>query len=94
MRMLNILDEYNRECLTIHVDRQINLSEVLYKLSALFISHGIPDYFCSDNGSEFTSMAIRKWLQRIGVKTLCIEPGSPWENGHIESFNENYEMNY
>ena len=87
MRMLNIIDEYSRECLAIHVDRQINSSEVLYKLSELFISHGIPDYIGSDNGSEFTSMAIRRWLQRIGVKTLYIEPGSPWENGYIESFN-------
>ena len=87
MRMLNIIDEYSRECLVIHVDRQINSSEVLYKLSELFISHGIPDYIRSDNGSEFTAVAIRKWLQRIGVKTLYIEPGSPWENGYIESFN-------
>ena len=87
MRMLNIIDEYSRECLAIHVDRQINSSEVLYKLSELFISHGIPDYIRSDNGSEFTAAAIRKWLQRIGVKTLYIEPGSPWENGYIESFN-------
>ena len=87
MRMLNIIDEYSRECLAIHVGRQIKSTEVLYKLSELFISNGIPDYIRSDNGSEFTSLSIRKWLQRIGVKTLYIEPGSPWENGYIESFN-------
>lgn len=87
MRMLNIIDEYTRECLTIHVDRQIDSAEVLYKLSELFISHGLPDYIRSDNGSEFTAESIRKWLQRLGVKTAFIEPGSPWENGYIESFN-------
>ena len=60
MRMLNIIDEYSRECLAIDVDRQINSSEVLYKLSELFITHGIPDYIHSDNGSEFKALAIRK----------------------------------
>lgn len=87
IRMLNIVDEYSRECLAIHVKRQIRSSEVLYKLSELFVTHGVPDYIRSDNGSEFTALTIRKWLQRIGVKTLYIEPGSPWENGYIESFN-------
>lgn len=69
MRMLNVIDEYNRECLAIHVKHQIRSSETLYKLSELFFSHGIPDYIHSDNCSEFTSLAIKKWLQRIGVKT-------------------------
>ena len=87
MRMFNIIDEYSRECLAIHVGRQIKASEVLFKLSELFISHGVLDYIRSDNGSEFTALAIRRWLQRIGVKTLYIESGSPWENGYIESFN-------
>ena len=87
MRMLNIMDEYTRECLAIHIDRQIDSAEVLYKLSELFIRHGIPDYIRSDNGSEFTSESIRSWLERLGVKTAFIEPGSPWENGYIESFN-------
>lgn len=87
MKMLNIVDEYSRESLAIHVKRQIRSQEVLFKLSELFVTHGVPDYIRSDNGSEFTAIAIRKWLQRIGVKTLYIEPGSPWENGYIESFN-------
>ena len=65
----------------------MNSSEVLYKLSELFVTRGLPDYIRSDNGSEFTALEIRKWLKRIGVKTLYIEPGSPWENGYIESFN-------
>jgi len=87
IKMLNIIDEYSRECLAIDVGRHLTSTEVLYKLSELFIIHGIPDYIRSDNGSEFTAKAIRKWLQRVGVKTAYIEPGSPWENGYIESFN-------
>ena len=87
MRILNIIDEYSRECLAIHIGRKMRSSEVLYLLSELFVTHGVPDYIRSDNGSEFTASEIRKWLQRLGVKTLFIEPGSPWENGYIESFN-------
>ena len=67
-------------------DYQID-GEVLFKLSELFIEHGVPEQVRSDNGSEFTAILIRRWLQRIGVKTLFIEPASPWENGYIESFN-------
>jgi len=87
IRMLNIVDEYSRECLRIHVDRQLKASDVIYELSELFIERGVPDYLRSDNGSEFTADLVRGWLQRLGVKTLYIEPGSPWENGYIESFN-------
>ena len=87
IKMLNVLDEYSRECLSIYVDRKLTSIEVLYKLSELFIIHGVPDYIRSDNGSEFIAKELRKWLQRIGVKTAYIEPGSPWENGYIESFN-------
>ena len=86
-RMLNILDEYSRESLKIHVDRQIKAADVIYELSDLFIERGAPDYLRSDNGSEFTAEMVRGWLGRLGVKTLFIEPGSPWENGYIESFN-------
>jgi len=60
---------------------------VLDTLSDLFIERGIPEHIRSDNGPEFTAKAVREWLCRIGVKTLFIEPGSPWENGYIESFN-------
>lgn len=87
LRMLNIVDEYSRECLKIHIDRKVKAADVVYELSELFIERGIPDYLRSDNGSEFTADFVRDWLRRIGVKTLFIEPGSPWENGYIESFN-------
>ena len=87
IRMLTVIDEFSRKCLSIHIQRQIKAPEVLYKLSELFITEGIPDHIRSDNGSEFTSKSVRNWLERLGVKTLFIEPGSPWENGYIESFN-------
>jgi len=87
IRMLNIIDEYTRECLAIHISRQIKAPDVLYELSELFILRGAPDYIRSDNGSEFTAEMVRYWLERLGVTTLFIEPGSPWENGYIESFN-------
>jgi len=86
-RMLNIIDEYSRECLAILVKRHITSQDVIDQLFELIIFRGIPEHIRSDNGPEFTAKAIRGWLNRIGVKTLFIEPGSPWENGYIESFN-------
>ena len=62
-------------------------SDVIEQLAELFVVRGTPDYIRSDNGAEFTSEVVRGWLQRLGVQTLFIEPGSPWENGYIESFN-------
>jgi putative transposase len=86
-RLLNIIDEYTRECLAILVARKIKAEDVIEVLFELFIFRGIPKHIRSDNGPEFTAKAVRKWLERLGVKTLFIEPGSPWENGYIESFN-------
>jgi putative transposase len=87
VRMLTIVDEYTRECLAIDVRRSFNHEDVLAKLSELFILKGTPDYIRSDNGPELVAKTLRQWLHRVGVKTLFIEPGSPWENGYIESFN-------
>jgi transposase InsO family protein len=86
-RILNIIDEYTRECLAILVKRKITSPDVIEQLFQLFILRGIPKHIRSDNGPEFTAKAVRRWLNRLGVKTLFIEPGSPWENGYIESFN-------
>lgn len=86
-RMLNIIDEYTRECLAITINRRLTSEDVIDQLFNLFIFRGIPEHIRSDNGPEFTAKAIRKWLTRLGIKTLFIEPGSPWENGYIESFN-------
>jgi transposase InsO family protein len=86
-KILNIIDEYTRECLAIVVKRKITSQEVIDKLFELFILRGIPEHIRSDNGPEFTAKVVRRWLNRSGVKTAYIEPGSPWENGYIESFN-------
>jgi putative transposase len=86
-RILNIIDEFTRECLAVKVARKINSQAVIDELFKLFIFRGIPEHIRSDNGPEFTAKTVRKWLSRLGVKTLFIEPGSPWENGYIESFN-------
>ena len=86
-RILNILDEYNRECLASVVKRRITADDVVATLAELYIERGTPAYIRSDNGSEFTARAVRRWLQEVGTQTLFIEPGSPWENGYIESFN-------
>jgi transposase InsO family protein len=85
--MLNIVDEYSRECLKIHINRQVKATDVIYELSELFVERGAPDFLRSDNGSKSTAESVRQWLHRLGVKTLFIEPGSPWKNGDIESFN-------
>jgi transposase InsO family protein len=86
-RILTIIDEFTRECPAMLVARRIPSQDVIDQLFQLFILRGIPEHLRSDNGTEFTARAIRKWLARIGVKTLYIAPGSPWENGYIESFN-------
>ena len=86
-RILNIIDEYSRECLCAKVERRLSSHDVIDVLFELFILRGIPEHIRSDNGSEFTAKAVRKWLGRLGVRTLFIEPGSPWENGYFESFN-------
>lgn len=87
LRMLTIIDEYTRECLAIRVERRFSSRDVLMTLARLFIQRGTADYIRSDNGSELTATTLRDWLKRLGVKTLFIEPGSPWENGYNESFN-------
>ncbi len=85
--MLCVIDEYTRECLAIHVRRKLNSQDVLYVLGKLFVRYGPPQHIRSDNGPEFIAHAVRDWLGKLNVKTLYIEPGSPWENGYCESFN-------
>ena len=87
LKMLTLVDEFSRECLTIEVSRRLRSMDVLEILSEQILIHGAPEYIRSDNGSEFTAELIREWLARLEVQTLYIEPGSPWENGYIESFN-------
>ena len=87
IRMLNLIDEYSRECLAIRVARRLNSNDVIDTLSDAMILHGVPAHIRSDNGPELVARNLRQWLQTIGAKTLYIEPGSPWENGYCESFN-------
>jgi putative transposase len=87
IRTLTVIDEYTRECLALRTDYKLGADEVMDVLTDLFIAKGIPDHIRSDNGSEFTAKSIKIWLAQLGVKTLYIEPGSPWENGYNESFN-------
>jgi len=90
LRFLVIIDEFSRECLSIDVSRKLNSEDVLCRLAELFIMRGTPEHIRSDNGPEFTAKAVVKWLRRLDVKTLFIEPGSPWENGYCESFNSRF----
>lgn len=87
LKFLAILDEYTRENLALEVDRSITGEDVVDTLEYLFLVHGEPDFIRSDNGPEFVSEVVRKWLKDSGVRTLFIEPGSPWENAYLESFN-------
>ena len=86
-RMLCIIDEFTRECLAINVARRLNSTDVISALCDLFITRGIPEHIRSDNGPEFVAVALREWIAAVGAKTAYIEPGSPWENGYVESFN-------
>jgi len=86
-RILNVIDEYSRECLAIRVERSLDHEDVQECLAELFCTRGVPAHLRSDNGPEFIANQLRQWLNRLGVQTLFIEPGSPWENGYIESFN-------
>ena len=85
--MLNVLDEFTRECLAIRVSRKLKAHDVIDVLSDLFSLRGVPSHIRSDNGSEFIAKAVRDWIAAVGSKTAYIEPGSPWENGYCESFN-------
>jgi transposase InsO family protein len=87
LKLLTVIDEYSRQCLGIEVARKLTSRDVLRVLAKLMLRYGVPDHIRSDNGQEFVAKAVRKWLARLDVGTLYIEPGSPWENGYIESFN-------
>jgi putative transposase len=87
LKLLTVLDEFTRESPAIEVGRSIRAKDVISVLQYLFMVRGVPKFIRSDNGPEFIADAIKKWLEDKGVETLYIEPGSPWENGYVESFN-------
>ena len=86
-RMLNIVDEFTHECLAMRVARKLKAVDVIDVLSDLFILRGVPGHIRSDNGPEFVAKAVQEWIAAVGAKTAYITPGSPWENGYVESFN-------
>jgi len=90
LKLLPVLDEFTREAHEILVERSITAEDVIEMLKFLFSVHGEPEFIRSDNGPEFIANAIKDWLASSGVKTLYIEPGSPWENGYSESFNSRF----
>lgn len=86
-RMLNVVDEFTLECMSIRINRKLRSSDVIDVLSELFILRGVPEHIRSDNSPEFVAKAGQDGIAAVGAKTAYIEPGSPWENGYIESFN-------
>ena len=86
LRILSVIDEYSRKCLALHVARQLTAADVIIVLERLVAQRGVPAHIRSDNGSEFVARTLQSWLAQRQVKTLYIEPGSPWQNGHVESF--------
>jgi transposase InsO family protein len=87
IRILNIIDEYTKECITSHVARRITSREIIFILADLFIKRGCPKHIRSDNGPEFIAKKLLSWFKTLDIAPLFIEPGSPWENGYCESFN-------
>ncbi|MGB8725939.1 MAG: IS3 family transposase, partial [Candidatus Sulfotelmatobacter sp.] len=87
LRILVVIDEYTRECLALRVARRLGSLQVIDTLADVMLVRGIPEHIRSDNGPEFIAEELRKWLGKVGTRTLYIEPGSPWENGYCESFN-------
>jgi len=86
-RMLNVIDEFTHECLAIRVARKLKATDVIDVLAGLFILRGVPGHVRSDNGPEFVAKAVQEWITAVGARTAYIAPGSPWENGYVESFN-------
>ena len=94
LRILNVVDEFTRECLSIHVAARIPASKVKSVLERLFGEHGAPEYLRSDNGPEFVEKTRRAWLKEQGTKTAYIEKGKPWQNGYVESFNGRFREEF
>ena len=88
--MLSVVDEYTREVHALHVERHIGAKKVCEVMKQLISQHGAPRYIRSDNGPEFVAKLMRDWLENEGIKTLYIDPGSPWQNGYVESFHDKF----
>ena len=90
LKWLVVVDEFTRECLVLHVAHNLKSEDVIDQVAALMVRRGAPEYIRSDNGPEFIAKALRDWLGRMNVATLYIEPGAPWQNAYVESFNSRF----
>jgi putative transposase len=90
IKILTVIDEFSRECLALKVERKLKSEDVIDVLNELFLARGVPQHIRSDNGPEFIEVRLREWLKTLRVKPLYIEPGSPWENGFVESFHSRF----
>lgn len=88
LRMLTLIDEYTRQSLAIHVAWSIRAVDVITVVETAMVRYGKPEHIRSDNGPEFIAYAIQDWMKDSQIETIYIQPGSPWENGHIESFHD------
>ncbi len=90
LKWLAVIDEFTRECLALEVARSIKATDVIDVLAELFRVRGVPRHIRADNGPEFIARSVRRWLERSSVRPLYIAPGSPWENGYVESFHSRF----
>lgn len=94
IKIFSIIDEYTRECYAIHVDRALKSDDVKRVLAEAIADNGAPEFIRSDNGSEFIAKPLQQFLSEMEVKSLYIEPGSPWQNGFAESFNSKFRTEF
>ncbi len=94
LKLLNIQDIFTRECLAVHVARSVTADDLMNVLDELVARHGTPTFLRCDNGPEFAAFAIADWCRFNNASTTFIDPGSPWQNGHIESFNSRLRDEY
>lgn len=90
LKFLVIMDEYTKQILRIRTAKNITSNDVIQDMMKLINTHGRPEFIRSDNGPEFIAKALAKWLETFEIGTIYIEPGSPWENPYIESFNSKF----
>jgi putative transposase len=82
---VNLIDEHTRDALVVRIERRWSSAKVIEALVNVMVMKGMPEHLRSDNGPEFVARDLRQWLENTGAKTMCIEPGSPWENGYCAS---------
>ncbi len=88
--MLTVVDEFTHECPVIRVARKLKVTDVIDVLSELLILREVPGHIRSDNGAEFIARSVQAWITGVGAKMAYIAPGSPWENGYVESWRRHY----